>query len=80
MIKGLIETTIEPGRNRTRDLKKKPIHTRPIGAILEMAIHNILRSAKRRRYRKGIRKELTRIDMTTIDGPILKKPHDGISF
>lgn len=56
---------------------------RPIGAILEMAIHKktpILRSAKTKRYPKGITKKLNKTDMTAIEGPMLNKgisPRDG---
>lgn len=47
---------------------------RPIGAILEMAIHKktpILRSAKTKRYPFGITKKLNKMDMTAIEGPML---------
>ena len=49
-----------------------PAIRRPIGAILEMAIHKktpILRSAKTKWYPKGITKKLNKIDMTAIEGP-----------
>lgn len=48
-----------------------------------MAIHKktpILRSAKTKRYPKGITKKLNKIDMTAIEGPMLNKgisPRDG---
>ena len=48
-----------------------------------MAIHKktpILRSAKTKRYPKGITKKLNKMDITAIDGPMLNKgisPQEG---